>query len=78
LARQPDTSTIRLQQLEEQVNDTAIALGSDAMTHSLTVYDYVKTAAKKTPGLKSIALQLGVLFKAIRNKTAIANPAEPN
>ncbi len=41
---------------------------SEAMSSSLTVYDYVKTAAKKTPGLKSLAEQLGDRFKAIRNK----------
>jgi hypothetical protein len=59
---------MRLQQLHEQVDDTVLAMGSEAMTHSLTVYDYVKTAAKKTPGLKGIAEQLGTLFKAIRSK----------
>jgi hypothetical protein len=68
LALQLSELLIQLQQLEEQVNDTAMALGSDAMNHSLTVYDYVKTAAKKTPGLKSVAEQLGALFKAIRNR----------
>lgn len=36
--------------------------------YSLTVYDYVKTAAKKTPGLKTLAEQLGERFKAIRTK----------
>jgi hypothetical protein len=45
------------------------------MTQSLTVYDYVKTVAKKTPGLKGIAEQLGTLFKAIRNKAP--KPAVP-
>ncbi len=59
---------MRLQQLHEQVDDTVLAMGSEAMTHRLTVYDYVKTAAKKTPGLKGIAEQLGTLFKAMRNK----------
>jgi hypothetical protein len=29
---------------------------------------YVKTAAKKTPGLKTLAEQLGERFKAIKNK----------
>jgi hypothetical protein len=46
-----------MRQLTEQVDDTLLAVGSDAMTSSLTVYDYVKTAAKKTPGLKTIAEQ---------------------
>jgi hypothetical protein len=59
---------IALRQLSEQVDDTLLAVGSEAMSSSLTVYDYVKTAAKKTPGFKSLAEQLGDRFKAIRNK----------
>lgn len=59
-----------LRQLTEQVDDTLLAVGSEAMSNSLTVYDYVKTAAKKTPGLKAIAEQLGTLFKAIKTKPA--------
>jgi hypothetical protein len=61
-------------QLSEQVDDTLMAVGSDAMSNSLTVYDYVKTASKKTPGLKAIAEQLGSLFKAIRGKSVKATP----
>ncbi|MHC5718461.1 MAG: hypothetical protein ACYTX0_41890, partial [Nostoc sp.] len=62
---------ISMQQLTEQVDDTLMAVGSEAMTGSLTVYDYVKTASKKTPGLKSVAEQLGERFKAIgRGKSA--------
>jgi hypothetical protein len=60
---------INLQQLNEKVDDTLMAVSSEAMTSSLTVYDYVKTAAKKTPGLKAIADQLGERFKASRSKT---------
>ncbi|MBW4684667.1 MAG: hypothetical protein KME40_06100 [Komarekiella atlantica HA4396-MV6] len=59
---------ISMQQLTEQVDDTLMAVGSEAMTSSLTVYDYVKTASKKTPGLKTIAEQLGERFKAIRGR----------
>lgn len=60
---------IGLQQLTEQVDDTLMAVSSEAMTSSLTVYDYVKTAAKKTPGLKTLAEQLGERFKAIKAKS---------
>jgi hypothetical protein len=64
-----------MRQLTEQVDDTLLAVGSEAMTSSLTVYDYVKTAAKKTPGLKTIAEQLGERFKAInKNKSTKAAP----
>jgi hypothetical protein len=61
-----------MRQLTEQVDDTLLAVNSETMSSSLTVYDYVKTAAKKTPGLKTIAEQLGERFKAIRNKSAKA------
>ena len=61
-----------LRQLTEQVDDTLMAVSSEAMGSSLTVYDYVKTAAKKTPGLKAIAEQLGTLFKAMKAKPAKA------
>ncbi|BAY13148.1 hypothetical protein [Calothrix sp. NIES-2098] len=58
-----------MRQLTEQVDDTLLAVGSEAMSSSLTVYDYVKTAAKKTPGLKTLAEQLGERFKALRAKS---------
>ncbi len=45
-----------------------MAVGSEAMTSSLTVYDYVKTASKKTPSLKTVAEQLGDRFKAIKGR----------
>jgi hypothetical protein len=57
-----------MQQLTEQVDDTLMAVGSEAMTSSLTVYDYVKTASKRTPGLKTVAEQLGERFKAIKGR----------
>lgn len=57
-----------LQQLTEKVDDTLMAVSSEAMSNSLMVDDYVKTAAKKTPGLKTVAEQLGERFKALRAK----------
>ncbi len=65
---------LRLQQLTEKVDDTLMSVSSEAMTDSLTVYDYIKTAAKKTPGLKAIADQLGERFKATRSKAAKEAP----
>ncbi len=63
-----------MRQITEQVDDTLLAVGSEAMSSSLTVYDYVKTAAKKTPGLKTVAEQLGERFKAIKGRpTKIAS-----
>jgi hypothetical protein len=65
---------ISMQQLTEQVDDTLMAVGSEAMTSSLTVYDYVKTASKKTPGLKAVAEQLGERFKAISKGKSAKTP----
>jgi hypothetical protein len=65
-----------LNQLSEQVDDTLLAVGSEAMSSSLTVYDYVKTAAKKTPGLKGIAEQLRTLFRAMKSRTPKAAAGE--
>lgn len=68
---------MQLNQLSEQVDDTLLAVGSEAMVSSLTVYDYIKTAAKKTPGLKGIAEQLGNMFRAIKSRTPKAAVEEP-
>ena len=56
-----------LKQLNEQVDDTLMAVDS-----SLSVYDYVKTAAKREPGLKGLAEQLGERFKKARRKREAA------
>ncbi|NEO43657.1 MAG: hypothetical protein F6K55_05785 [Moorea sp. SIO4A3] len=63
----------QLRQLTEKVDDTLMAVNSEAMNSGLQVYDYIKTAAKRTPGLKTIAESLGKRFKVTRNKSAKAN-----
>ena len=57
-----------LHQLSEKVDDTLLAVGSEAMNISLSIYDYVKAAAKRQPGLKSVAAQLGERFKSLRSR----------
>lgn len=52
-----------LNSLNEKINDTTVGVGNEAMKASLTVYSYVKTAAKSIAGLKSIALSLFERFK---------------
>lgn len=49
--------------LSEKLHDTTIVVGNEAMKASLTVYDYVKTAAKSQAGLKTVAEQLKQRFK---------------
>ncbi|WP_133512217.1 hypothetical protein [Candidatus Thiosymbion oneisti] len=46
-----------------QLDDTRLAVGGEAMQEAIQVYDYVKTAAKRTPGLKPVAEQLGERFQ---------------
>ncbi|MEP0905800.1 hypothetical protein NC969_09815 [Leptolyngbya subtilissima ST-M1] len=62
-----------LEQLTETVDDTLLAVGSESMTGSLLVYDYVKTAARHSPGLKSVADQLGERFKAMGKRRSKAS-----
>lgn len=58
----------RLRQLNEQVDDTLIAVGGELMGSSLRVYDYVKTASKHRPGLRGVAQSLGERFRSIRRR----------
>jgi hypothetical protein len=67
-----------LEQLTEKVDDTLVAVGSESMVSSLLIYDYVKTAAKHTPGLKSVADQLGERFKAMGNRRPKSDKAPPS
>jgi hypothetical protein len=64
-----------IEQLSEQVDDTLLAVGSESMASSLLVYDMVKTAAKHSPGLKSVADQLGERFKSMGNRRPKAEKA---
>ena len=60
-----------LQQLASKVDDTRMDVGVQAMSGASDVYNYVKAAAKKTPGLKPVAEQLGQLYqKAVATRRA--------
>lgn len=56
--------------LREKLDNTYMAVGSEAMIASLEVYAYVQTAQDRTPGLKSVAEKLKDRFRAqgIRKK----------
>lgn len=60
-------------QLASEADDTRLAVGGEAMNEATQVYNYVKTAAKTTPGLKPVADQLGERFQ----KAGHAKPATP-
>lgn len=49
-----------------QMDDTRLAVGSEAMREATQGYNYIKTAAKNSPGLKPVAEQLGERFQKTR------------
>jgi hypothetical protein len=58
-------------QLSSKIDDTRLAVGVEALSGASDVYNYVKAAATKTPGLKPVADQLGQLFqKAVATRRA--------
>jgi hypothetical protein len=63
-------------QLASSVDDTRMAVGSEAMNEARQVYEYVKSAAKITPGLKPVADQLGERFQHTTAAKPAATPAK--
>ena len=55
------------QALTEGLNDTILALGSDAMKEADEVYSYLKLAAKKDANAKEMVIQIGKRFKGQGN-----------
>lgn len=51
------------EQIVSQLDDTRLAIGSEAMQAAIQAYKYIQTAAKTTPGLKPVAEQLGERFQ---------------
>ena len=62
---------IATKQLASGIDDTRLAVGGEAMKEATQVYNYVKTAAATTPGLKPVADQLGQRFQ----KASTTQPA---
>ena len=63
-------------QLASSIDDTRMATGSEAMTEATQVYNYVKTAAATTPGLKPLADQLGQRFQKASATTPTPTPTK--
>lgn len=57
-----DLNTVAAQ-LASQLDDTHMDVGVQALDSASDVYAYVQAAAKKTPGLKPVADQLGQLYQ---------------
>lgn len=55
-----------------------LAVGSEAMNAATEVYGYVKTVARKTPGLKPVATQLSERFQKAKSGStpAAKTPAQ--
>ena len=64
-----------LAQLTSSIDDTRLAVGGEAMKEATQVYNYVKTAAANTPGLKPVADQLGQRFQKAGNGQPAPAPA---
>jgi hypothetical protein len=62
--------------LQEKLDNTYMAVGSEALVASLEVYAYVQTAADRTPGLKTVADKLRDRFKR-QSQKAPAAAAKP-
>ena len=63
-------------QLASEIDDTRMAVGGEAMSEAADVYNYVKAAAKKTPGLKPVADQLGQRFQKASAAPAVTPPVK--
>jgi len=57
-------------QLAAQIEDTRLAVGSEAMRQATEAYTYFKTAAKNTPGMRPVVEQLAERFKKSKAKPA--------
>jgi hypothetical protein len=64
-----------LDSVTEKVDNTYLAVGSEAMQASLEVYAYVQTAKERTPGLASVGEKLQERFKKERKKSPASSPS---
>ena len=58
-----------------QIDDTRLAVGGEAMRQATQVYNYVREAAKTTPGLKPLADQLGEHFQKANKPKETKKPS---
>ena len=62
-----------IDQLADSLNNTLIAVSSDALSASLDIYAAVKQNRDKVPGLNVVADELSDFFRKAKKKTAQAN-----
>ncbi|PSB30756.1 hypothetical protein [Stenomitos frigidus] len=62
--------SLSLVQLQDLVDDTCMALGNEAYTAALTVYNYAKTTGQKTDGLEPLVDEMRQHFRKPRKAKA--------
>lgn len=65
---------LQIDSLASQVDDTCVALGSEAAQQALQVYDYGKAAQDTVPGLRPLVEQLGQHFERSRKPASAPGP----
>ena len=68
LAKDLDDLLTILSQVVEKVSNTSMAAGMEAFQAALDVYQQVKIASKRIPGMQGIARKLGTRFIKIRSE----------
>lgn len=67
-----------LKNVNEWVDNTLLATGSEAMRSILNIHDYVNASAKYQHGLKSVTEQLGERFREIEQSQRCNLREAPN
>ena len=60
----------QIDQLADSLNNTLLAVNSDAMSSALEVYAAVKQNRDKVPGLNVVAEEMSEFFKKAKKKAA--------
>ena len=68
-----DLTTIvdQINQLSASLNDTLMAVSSDAITGALEIYSAVKQNSDRVPGLQVAATEMAEFFKRTRKKVSV-------
>jgi len=65
---------LQIDSLASQVDDTCVALGSEAAKEALQVKDYADAAVDTVPGLRPLVERIGQHFERSRNPAAAPEP----
>jgi len=63
--------TDQMRQLADSLNDTLVAVNSDAITEALEVYSAVKQNSNRVPGLKVAEEEMSQFFKKPKRKETV-------